>query len=286
MPLGYVHQIMNTIGQIEDGLEFVDLNKDTIETLKPFNSIIERCEELEKSFVKFEAICKEKHILFKNFRNYNLFNTHLERDIAKRDKVTGLDYFDLVESEVFEDEKKIDEHIKISEETKLSYLKLLEEKCIVAKLNSMFNTGEIVKEFPIYIDSEREGDLRYIAGICNSFDEIRIEKITFRMSRGRAIPCFFDIDLNKIKRYTNNNTEKKMFLVLIQGNFLRDKILMMLNIFNCHIYQIPNPEEIQEILEEMERELLAKEKLIFEAERTFIQFLLQKTGNTNAKVSI
>ena len=39
---------MVKLGSIDNSLEFVDLNKELIETKKPYNKMISRCEEIEK----------------------------------------------------------------------------------------------------------------------------------------------------------------------------------------------------------------------------------------------
>ena len=52
----------------------------------------------------------------------------LEKDIQERDKVYGSTYFDLIESEVLEDSRQMEEQLKLNEESKKSYIQLLEEK--------------------------------------------------------------------------------------------------------------------------------------------------------------
>ena len=41
------HVIMSTLGSIESSVEFVDLNKDMIETKRPYSKMISRCDEIE-----------------------------------------------------------------------------------------------------------------------------------------------------------------------------------------------------------------------------------------------
>lgn len=278
IPLNFAHQIMNQIGNVENGLEFVDLNQNLIDTKKPYYSLMTRCEELEKVFQKFEDICLMKNIPFMNYHSYDLFNSHIEKEISVRDKVSGSAYFDLIETEILEDEKRIDEQLKLGEELRKDYLKVYEEKQICNILNAMFRQGEIPRIQ--HKDIESETSLYYIAGICNTVDEIKIKRMTFRISKGRAIPGFFKINIEKNNEFTQKEFDRKMFFIIVQGSYLKTKVTNLLNIFSCFIYNIPNPDDVKNILDKTEKELVLKNKLIVESEKRFIQFLTLRASNT------
>ena len=284
------HVIMDKVGSIESSIEFVDLNKDVLETKKIYSQVITRCDEVEKVFIKFDQILAERNLKYEPYQNFELFQSHLEKDIQERDKVYGSTYFDLIESEVLEDSRQMEEQLKLNEESKKSYIQLLEEKVIYERLIYMFNKGEIVpqnKDSSIN-DVMEEQTLNYITGICNSIDEIRIKRLIFRASRGRAIPGFFNIStLDAIgKSYMKDFKERKMFFVLVQGNVLHNKVLSILNIFNCHIYQIPNLDDIKAEMLRVTTELDNKEKLIKESELTFLHFIKSKIEKTDNLLSL
>ena len=284
------HVIMDKVGSIESSIEFVDLNKDVLETKKIYSQVITRCDEVEKVFIKFDQILAERNLKYEPYQNFELFQSHLEKDIQERDKVYGSTYFDLIESEVLEDSRQMEEQLKLNEESKKSYIQLLEEKVIYERLIYMFNKGEIVpqnKDSSIN-DVMEEQTLNYITGICNSIDEIRIKRLIFRASRGRAIPGFFNIStLDAIgKSYMKDFKERKMFFVLVQGNVLHNKVLSILNIFNCHIYQIPNLDDIKAEMLRVTTELDNKEKLIKESELTFLHFIKSKIETTDNLLSL
>jgi hypothetical protein len=48
IPKDIAFEVMDELGKIEDGVEFIDLTKDDIEAKKNFGSMIKRCDELEK----------------------------------------------------------------------------------------------------------------------------------------------------------------------------------------------------------------------------------------------
>ena len=137
------HVIMSTLGSIESSVEFVDLNKDMIETKRPYSKMISRCDEIEKVFLKFDQLILERNLSYEQYQNFELFQSHLEKDMMERDKIYGSTYFDLIESELIEDSKRIEEQLKLNEESKLSYIQLLEEKLIIDRLIYMFNKGEL-----------------------------------------------------------------------------------------------------------------------------------------------
>jgi hypothetical protein len=43
--------ILNQLGELEDSLEFLDLNKDNLEAKKNFASMIKRCDEMDKKIL-------------------------------------------------------------------------------------------------------------------------------------------------------------------------------------------------------------------------------------------
>ena len=293
IPVQNIHDIMVKLGSIDNSLEFVDLNKEVIETKKPYNKMITRCDEIEKVFVKFDTIIQGRNITYEQYQNFELFNAHLEKDIANKDKISGSTYFDLIEAEILDDEKKMNEQIKIIEENKEDYMKLLENHIILEKLDEMFDKGKIIKMKNNEIitkeeDIENDTGINYISGICEAVDEIKIKRLIFRSSRGRALPTFFNINLKgkKDKYFEEKFKEKRMFLILVQGNYLLNKMNTILKIFNCTIYDIPSPEEVKPLLFKIGTDLSNKEKLIKEGEITFINFLRAKTERANGLLSL
>lgn len=42
-----------------------------------------------------------------------------------------------------------------------------------------------------------QSDFKFIAGIIKATDELRMKRMIFRISRGRAVPTFFDFPHNE-----------------------------------------------------------------------------------------
>jgi tetrahydromethanopterin S-methyltransferase subunit G len=48
IPKEIATEVMDELGKLEDAVEFVDLNKDDLESKKNFGSLIKRCDEVER----------------------------------------------------------------------------------------------------------------------------------------------------------------------------------------------------------------------------------------------
>lgn len=44
----HCEEVMDTLGNVENGLEFIDLNKDNLEAKKGYAGLLKRCDEIEK----------------------------------------------------------------------------------------------------------------------------------------------------------------------------------------------------------------------------------------------
>jgi V-type H+-transporting ATPase subunit a len=214
-------------------------------------------------------------------------------------------YFDLIENEIIEDHKRINEIVESNNRLKGNYINLIENKLILKKLSEMFEHGELVKQqhhnkndYQLIENINEINDnnnllddnrLNYISGICKNIEEIKIKRMIFRISRGRAITTFFDINCSNLKNadyFEEVLKNSKIFVIVVQGNFLLNKINKVLNIFNAKIYEVPEPEAIQENMERIEMDIIDKEKLITESDNALLNIILKKTTNKNNFLSL
>ena len=262
---------MTKLGSLHNFIEFENLNKDVIDTQKPYFSMIQRCDDIETIFKNLDDILLEEfNIKYEEYRNYEYFKLHLDQDISYKEKKYNENYFDLVENEIQEDYKKIKEQIKLNKISNENYMSLLEYKYIIEKLFLLFSSKDLIveenEEFQTIKGEEEEKDnnfnINYIAGLCNNEDKLKISKLIFRKGKGRAIPNFFDI---KIKE--NNNTiqehfkNKVIFLICIQGNFLTDKMKELLNLYNCTKFEIVHNMNLVEELNKVNKQVSEEKKL-------------------------
>lgn len=146
----------------------------------------------------------------------------LEKDELLRDRKYGATYFDLLESEITEDEKKINELMESYNHFNENLETLIEKKSVFDKSSQLFlSEGERDRDnfdinrldrvgirnpqpvghsmIGVELEDGFRSDLNFIAGIIKSEDDLRMKRMIFRVSRGRAIPTFFDLCVdNKI----------------------------------------------------------------------------------------
>ena len=107
IPKENADEILMALGKLKNSIEFEDLTKNDLEAKKNFGEIIKRCDEMKKKISDFINICSQFNIQFQNFSSFSEFNEVLSQDMKERDKKFGLTYFDLIENEIFENEKKV-----------------------------------------------------------------------------------------------------------------------------------------------------------------------------------
>jgi V-type H+-transporting ATPase subunit a len=198
IPNEIVQDVMNELGSIEESIEFIDLNKDVIESKKNFSKMISRCDEMEKIFIRFEKICQDHNLEIYKYQNFDRFKKDLNRDIDIRQRKYRTSYFDLLENEINEDNKKFQDLIDSFEKIKETLEYLYEKRSVYDKTSQLFLTTGLYRSINREEGMRRfeEGDisdLNYIAGVAKAEDEMRMKRIIFRVSRGRAIPTFFEM---------------------------------------------------------------------------------------------
>lgn len=116
----------------------------------------------------------------------------------------------MLENEITEEEKKISELIQSYNQIHENLENLIEKKSVFDKTCQLFlSEGENIgvssnrmANNPMPPGDLEEGfrsDLNFIAGVIKAEDDLRMKRMVFRVSRGRAIPTFFDLSIeNKI----------------------------------------------------------------------------------------
>ena len=283
---------MTKIGSMHNFLEFENLNKDIIDTQKPYYSMIQRCDDIESIFKSLDDILfSEFNLKYEQYHNFEYFKVHLDEDIFYKEKKYNENYFDLIENEIKEDYKKIKEQIKLNKISNENCLSLLEYKYVLEKLFLLFSTGEliadenedsqIIKKEEIE-EKDNNFNINYIAGLCNNEDKLKISKLIFRKGRGRAIPNFFEIKIKennlKIKEHFQN---KVIFLICIQGNFLTHKMKELLTLYNCSKYEFVHNSNLVEELNKVNNQLKEEKKLNVEGKSLLKNLLSSKAKIKN-----
>ena len=104
--------VMEELGKLDDCIQFVDLNVRDFEERKNFGNLIERCDESLKNIQMFENMCELYEQKINKYKDYESFKVDLENDMRNIDKNIGSTYFDLLENEVAENNRKLRELVE------------------------------------------------------------------------------------------------------------------------------------------------------------------------------
>ena len=77
IPYENAHDIMLRLGAKDNCIEFVDLNKNIIETKKSFNKLIIRCDVIEQIFIDLSQKFEKRNKKYELYNNFELLNINL-----------------------------------------------------------------------------------------------------------------------------------------------------------------------------------------------------------------
>ena len=226
IPKELSHDIMEELGNLDDCLHFVDLNKGNIKNER-FESYIERCEECLKDLYYFENIILSYGLKLIKYTSYKTYKIDLqsEKDNYERDGL--LNYFDIIEIEIKKDKKLIEELIEKYKNISFELNILIEKKSVFDKVynliyskinlkennddeNNILNISnnsipnslifESVKNIKLLDNiSDSKTELNFISGVIKAEDDLKFKKIIFRITHGILNIFFYDLTTeNKI----------------------------------------------------------------------------------------
>jgi V-type H+-transporting ATPase subunit a len=310
IPRESANEILFALGKLKNAIEFEDLTKNDLEAKKSFGEMIKRCDEMKKRIDDFLQICKEFQVpLNKNNTFYDL-NSRLSLDMQNRDKKFGSTYFDLIESEIMKNSRKINDLVDSHEQMRENLVVLIEKRHVLQKAN------ELIKDslpFGNFADSGADEDgilsslnsnLVLMAGTVPTESEMKLKRMIFRISRGNATTTFYNLDIDKdeyiytstvrqrgfsianmsnknpiihnMELYNNMNNQKKIFSVVFPGsseNVLLKKILKACEIFQASRYSVPKSSQILEELEALNADIRDKKSMLQSIEKTLNDLL-------------
>ena len=308
IPIETSIEVMEELGKLDDCIQFVDLNVHNYEERKNFGNLIERCDQALKNIQMFENMAdlyKEKIIKYKD---YETFKLDLENSMRNIDRNLGSTYFDLIENETSENNKKLKELIESYNLVDAQLNLLIEKKSVYDKSSelifSQLNTYKIPKKQNIglgiddqsqiqnilksaennqksslLLDDYDVSELNFISGIIKAEDDMRMKRMIFRASRGRALPTFFDLTIED--KLTKQKIEKKIFTIFVQGgaqNFLAKKIIQICDIFGASRFTIPKREDLQNEINSVQQEIYEKKEYLKTVETSIKDFFKDKIG--------
>ena len=303
-------EVMEELGKLDDCIQFVDLNIRDFEERKNFGNLIERCDESLKNIQMFENIVQLYEQTINRYKDYETFKLDLENDMRNIDRNIGSTYFDLIENETSENNRKLRELVESYNTINEQLNNLIEKKSVYDKSSelmlSQLNTIRVPKKQNIFnalessqpvdqllkmeetkktsslLDDYEVSELNFISGIIKAEDDMRMKRMVFRVSRGRAIPTFFDLTVED--RLTQTKVEKKIFNIFIQGggqNVLAKKIIQICDIFGASRFTIPKREDLASEISNVQQEIYDKKNYLKSVETSIKDFFKDKIGENN-----
>ena len=306
IPIETAVEIMEELGKLDDCIQFVDLNVNNYEERKNFGQLIERCDESLKNIQMFENMADLYHEKIIKYTDYETFKLDLENSMQNMDRNLGSTYFDLVENEIDENNKKLKDLLHSYNSIDAELTLLLEKKSVFDKSSelifSQLNTFKVPRKSNIglgidddtkiknilkseentkkliLLDDYDVSELNFISGIIRAEDEMRMKRMIFRASKGRALPTFFDLTVED--KLTQQKIEKKIFTIFVQGsnNYLADKIIYICDIFGASRFTIPKREDLQNEINKIQQGIYEQKGYLKEAENYIKAFFQDKIG--------
>ena len=131
---------------------------------------------------------------FIKYQNYDHFTKDLEEDQKSLPRNIGATYFDYIENLVNEDERKILELIESYSQINDALDNLIEKKSVFDKSSQLVLPSRVEGSNRYgMIEEGHSSELNFIAGVIKAEDDLRMKRMIFRISRGRAVPTFFEL---------------------------------------------------------------------------------------------
>ena len=315
IPRENANEIMRALGSRKNAIEFEDLTKDDMEAKKNFWEMIKRCDEMKKKIYDYTRICYDFKLPFEYYKTFEEFNADLTIELQNRDKKFGSTYFDLIENEIFENDRKINELVDSHSQIREDLISLIEKKHVLLKAEELVRTNIDFSNFSEADPGEngiKQGlgtNLSFMAGVVGNENEMKMKRMIFRISRGRAVTAFYSLDINndeynltstvrqrglsltlnqpnrlqklssliQSKDVGTINTKKKIFTIVFTGseeNILLTKLLKVCEIFQASRYPIPKNSEVRVEINKIEQEIQEKKSLILSIEKNLQDFCL------------
>ena len=306
IPKELSHDIMEELGNLDDCLHFVDLNKGNIKNER-FESYIERCEECLKDLYYFENIILSYGLKLIKYTSYKTYKIDLqsEKDNYERDGL--LNYFDIIEIEIKKDKKLIEELIEKYKNVSFEFNILIEKKSVFDKVynliyskinlkennddeNNILNISnnsipnslifESVKNIKLLDNiSDSKTEFNFISGVIKAEDDLKFKKIIFRITHG--ILNIFFYDLTTENKILHIQEEKKIFIIITSKNNLNlnQKLMKIIEIFNGNRFMIPqNKEELNKNIIDLQQKIFDEKTNLKKIETAIKEIFKNKLG--------
>jgi len=284
IPREHAVEFMDELGKNTEGVEFINLNKNDQEGKKNFYGMIKRCDDVEKKIQNFERVCeryKKEIFRYSSYQNF-ILDLELEERAVKSD---GKNFFDNVETLIAKEEANLVELISSFDNISEDLDNIKEKKAVYDKISQLISLGNAdmieASRGNLVDDEGSNSGIGTIAGVVKAEDEVKMKRMIFRISRGRATPTFFDLEIRASG--TKEKLLKKIFTIFFPGgqeNVLMQKLVKVCDIYNASRFNIPKNDEIMNEIRHLQSDIKEKEDYLKSAKTLIEGFLKEKVGSS------
>ena len=264
-----------------------------------------------------DTLCKQNKLKMQGFEKYEDFRDELKKDQTAR-KEEHCDYFDMIETEIINEEKELETFLQNKAENLESLNSFLENREILKKLskltymdpsmaNSFNNNNNLnnenqsagsgvnqnnINDNSKILDENSKGGLQFISGVILAEHELKLRRTVFRVSYGLGLSTFWDVDPEIFEKINTNSDEvaapKKIFTIFLKSsddggesgsnNYLFGKLIRICDALGATRYQTPPTRDIQKVLQEIENEIRKMETILDEQKNTIVSLIQNKIG--------
>ena len=291
-------KIIENFGRLsEDCIEFINLNKNNLEAMKNFLPMIKRCEFIDTKINNFIKCAKQFNVKIYPYKNYEKFIKDIDYDRQKRN-LNLSSFIDHIENEILEKEKKIMElvesyekikdDLKVEIEKKVVFKKYFEITSNISNINNFIDNKSNNNSFSN--NNQANNSLLSLMGIIKATDDLKMNRMILRSSRGNAMVTFFDFQYPEniilpFMRKESTKIEKKIFIIFYPSegkDYLLRKLLNICDILYASKYNPPNDKENNEILNDLDIVIREKKDYLIQAEGSIQNYLREICGSYNS----
>lgn len=262
-----------------ESIQFIDLNRGEQTFNLPYGHQIKRCEEALRDLMILTRECRNWDVHLEGPVNIEEMEDCIRR-IEKEAGQTNSALFDDIEEEVQDCRKWKEDTLKSYQVAKDDLISLImarevyrmgreKYKVVVErqekKLNEETKDKDTLKE-PLLddkIDSEY-GIISTcnIAGVIDTEDSMRLRRLVFRATRGKAMVITEDIPPEIFKEEGISTLKTKYLIIFQKGDFIQEKLNTICSSFNGEKYDLPEPERSQDAINELSSKIEKAREMI------------------------
>jgi V-type H+-transporting ATPase subunit a len=250
IPNEVAKHVVSEMGEI--GLiQFVDLNRNLSAFQKSYVQEIRKCDEIERELRYFQSQIKNEDL------------PPVKRDVNSNPKFTGNETIDTLKEKIKQHELKLIESNANQNNMNKSYIQLIQLKNVLEKVDqylaesnykgSQKSAGENQIEISDaslldHTPSNTNKNFRLIAGVIDRSKIYSFQKILWRALRGNLLFHHMEVEEPSIDKKTENGDPvyEDVFIVMVHGAELVNKIRRICDAFNAVLYDVPDDKETRD----------------------------------------